>query len=297
LLLVLPLGSQAVSQNPLTPPDAAAQKATPPQKGERTIRVDVDLVLVPVTVLDPYSRLITGLGPGDFRLYEDGVEQEITHIYTEQAPISVGLVYDVSGSMKPIMEAARRTAMHFLRTANPQDQFLLVEFRDRAQVVTLLTSRLEEIEERMMYTSAKGQTAMVDGIYLALNKLRYADNQRRAVIVVSDGEENHSRFNVNDLYRAIKEADVQIYAIGADGLGILTRLCEMTGGRHFGFFGLENTSETIWNELRNQYVLAYRSSNRTRDGKWRKIKVKIRPQRGMPKLLVHAKSGYYAPAF
>lgn len=290
LLLVCLYLHPAVAQvAPGAPPQA------PPRAQERPIRVDVDLVLVPTTVVDPHGRLVSGLNRGHFRVFEDNVEQEVELLHVEEAPISVAIVFDISGSMKPIIHQAREAAMEFLRTAGPEDAFVMVAFKDRAEVVTRANTTETELQERLLYTTAKGRTAMLDGIYLALAQLRSAPTRRRALLVITDGQDNHSRYNEGDVERALREADVAVYGIGYDSLGILRKFVEKTGGRIFPLGDVRNTTSAIWAELRNQYVLGYRPSNRKSDGKWRKLKVRLRPPRGLPPLDVHAKAGYYAP--
>lgn len=264
----------------------------------RSIRVDVELVRVPVSVTDPTGRLVDGLEREDFRLFEDGVEQELVHITAEDGPISVALIFDVSGSMKKQFEAARDTAMKFLGAANKDDEFLLVQFERHARLVSTLTRRLDDLERKTLATDARGSTALLDAIYLGVSQLRYARNKRRALLLITDGEENHSRYNERDVQNLLKEADVQFYAIGKFGWlrgGLVRELADLTGGRVFTDYKMDNTAEHIWQELRNQYVLGYKSSNKARDGKWRKVKVRVRPPRGSPKLYVNAKSGYLAP--
>jgi Ca-activated chloride channel family protein len=140
---------------------------------------------------------------------------------------------------------------------------------------------------------------LLDAVYLAANHLRGASNRRKALVVISDGEDNHSRYSEKDVQQVLREADAQLYAIGGFGwigYGILEKMVDMTGGRMFGGYAIEDTTSKIWAELRNQYVLVYKPQNRIRDGKWRKIEVRLRSlPRGMPKLYVNAKSGYLAP--
>jgi len=282
-------------------PPGKIESAPPPQKpqqGERPLRVDVNLVLVPVTVTDPYGRLVTGLERENFRIYEDGVEREVLTVSTEEVPISVGLVFDMSGSMSVQIGTARMAAMQFFRTANPQDEFLMVVFSSRAQLVSDFTSSLEPLKTRVYYVKAGGLTALFDALYLGLSRMNEAHHTRRAIIIISDGEDNHSRYTEKDVLNFVKEADVQLYAVGgfgSQGWFILNRLTELTGGRMFGGGSLEETSSRIWAELRNQYVLSYSPGHTNHDGKWHKIKVKLHPPRGLPPLEVHARAGYRAP--
>jgi Ca-activated chloride channel family protein len=289
-------------------------KAPPPpgpSKEDRAIRVDVDLVLVNVTVVDPYYRLVTGLEREHFRIFEDKVEQEIVHFSTEDAPISIGVIFDLSGSMSNKVDKARLAAVQFFKTANPQDEFFLVSFNDRAELVSQFTSSVEELQSRLMYTAAKGRTALLDGIYLGLSQMKGARNTKRALLIISDGGDNHSRYNARDIREFVRESDVQLYAIGIydplsyrtqpeirQGPALLAELTEMTGGRVFEVQDLNDLPDIatkISMELRNQYVLGYRPSNREHNGEWRKIKVKLEPPRGLPPLQTYHKTGYYGP--
>ena len=276
------------------------------------IKSDIDLTLVNVTVTDPLDRLVTGLEKEHFRVYEDGIEQEVVTMSSEDVPVSIGLVFDMSGSMSDKVEKAREAAVEFMRTANPRDQFFLVSFNDRAELTSGFTSSVDELQSRMMFTSSRGRTALLDAVYLGLSQMRGAHNSKRALLIISDGGDNHSRYNENDVKNYLKEADCQLYAIGIfdpigvrgrtpeelEGPSLLSEMTEMTGGRVFpvGNLGeLPDIAAKIGMELRNQYVLGYKSSNPHRNGAWRKIRVKMRPPKGLPPLNVYAKTGYYAP--
>lgn len=294
--------------------DRSMERILPESRGklDRTIRVDVELVLLSVTVLDPFNRLVTGLEREHFRVFEDKTEQEIAHFSSEDSPISIGVVFDLSGSMDNKIDKARLAALQFFKTANPKDEFFLVGFNDRAQLLSRFTRSAEELQTRLLYTAAKGRTALFDAVYLGLSQMSRAQHARRALLIISDGGDNHSRYNEKDLREFLKESDVQLYAIGVYdpydsrgrtpeeqwGPALLSELTEMTGGRAFSVQNLADLPDIatkISLELRNQYVLAYKPSNRERDGKWRKIKVKLRPQRGLPPLTAYAKTGYYEP--
>ena len=310
------IAAPAIGQKPgpsIPPNDPGKPSADKPKRSDRTIRVDVDLVLVNVTVTDPFNRLVTGLEQENFRVLEDNVEQEIVHFSSEDVPISIGVIFDMSGSMSNKVDKARLAAVQFFKTANPQDEFFLVSFNDRAELISSFTSSVEELQNRLMYTAARGRTALLDAIYLGLSQMRGARNAKRALLIISDGGDNHSRFNENDIKNFVKEADVQLYAVGIyDPLGsrsrtseelngptLLSEMTEMTGGRAFPVENLNDLPDTaakIGMELRNQYVLGYKPSNHQRDAKWRKVKVKLRPPKGLPPLNVYAKTGYYGPS-
>ncbi len=312
VLVAAPLAAQQAGPSNLAN-DSAKPSANQPKRSDRGIRVDVELVLVNVTVTDPFNRLVTGLEQENFRVLEDNIEQEVVHFSSEDVPISIGVIFDMSGSMSDKVDKARLAAVQFFKTANPQDEFFLVSFNDRAELTSRFTSSVEELQTRLMYTVAHGRTALIDAIYLGLSQMRGARNAKRALLIISDGGDNHSRFNKGDIKNFVKESDVQLYAVGIydpfsarsrtseelNGPSLLFELTEMTGGRTFPVENLNDLPDTaakISMELRNQYVLGYRPSNHHRDAKWRKVKVKLRPPKGLPPLNVYAKTGYYAPS-
>jgi Ca-activated chloride channel homolog len=308
-----PAASSSTSPSEAKHPDVAHDTAPVTIRPGKTIRTDVDLALVNVTVTDPYNRLVTGLDPDNFRVYEDNVEQEIVTFSSEDVPISIGVIFDFSGSMANKVDKAREAALEFFKTANPQDEFFLVSFNERAELTSTFTNSVEDLQTRMMMTSPKGRTALLDAIYLGLSQMRGAHNAKRALLILSDGGDNHSRYNENDIKRLVREADTQLYAIGIydplgyrnrtpeelNGPSLLAEITELTGGRVFAvehLNDLPDIASKIGMELRNQYVLGYRPSNHTHDARWRKIKIKLRPPKGLPPLSVYAKTGYYAPA-
>jgi Ca-activated chloride channel family protein len=280
-------------------------------KPSQNIHIDVDLVLVNVTVTDPYGRMVVGLDPDNFRVYEDKVEQEVLTLSSEDVPITIGVIFDFSGSMANKIRKAREAALQFFKTANPQDEFFLVGFNDRAELTSGFTNSIEDLQGRMMLTAPKGSTALLDAIYLGLSQMRGANNAKHALLIISDGGDNHSRYNESDIERLVKEANTQLYAIGIfdplgyrgrspeelNGPSLLSEITEMTGGRLFAVENINELSDIatkIGVELRNQYVLGYRPSNKTCDGRWRKTKIKLRMPKGLPPLNVYSKTGYYA---
>jgi Ca-activated chloride channel homolog len=282
------------------------------RRGPANIRIDSTLVLINVTVTDPMNRFVTGLDKDFFRLFEDNNEQQVTQFSSEDAPLSVGLVFDASGSMGAKLSKSRQAAAQFFKTANPEDEFFLVQFNDRAELMVPFTHNTEEIQNRLTFTQAKGRTALLDAVYLAIHQMKKAKNPRKAILVLSDGGDNSSRYTESEIRNLVREADVQIYAIGIfemmgsrgrtaeemSGPGLLSEIAEQTGGRHFP---VENISELpdiaakIGVELRNQYVLGYSPSNMARDGKYRRVKVKVNQPRGFPPLRAFWRLGYYAP--
>lgn len=320
-ILTLTVASAVAAQAPA--PNQNVTKPAPEQSRQRPLpaetplrlRVEVDVVLVNVTVTDPYNRLVTGLESEHFEVFEDKEPQEILYFSSEDVPISLGVIFDISGSMGSAgkLERARQAVVQFFKTANPSDEFFVVTFSDEPHVLVDFTSSVEEIQNRLVYRRAGGRTAMLDGLYLGLTHTRQANNPKKALLLISDGGDNNSRYNVKDIKAYVREADVQIYAVGIfDPIGsrqapelvwgptLLSELAEMTGGRMFPV-ELQNINELpdiaskISVELRNQYVIGYRPTNRERDGTWRKIKVKLKPPKGLPPLRVYARSGYYAP--
>ncbi len=279
---------------------------------EDTVRKDVNLVLVNITVTDPYGRLVTGLEQDNFRVYEDGKEQQVMRFAEDDVPISIGVVFNVSGSMADKIAKSRMAAVQFFKTANPADEFFLVDFADRAELATPFTTSIEELQNELLFSPAGGMTALIDAVYLGMSEMKGARNTRKALLIISDGGDNHSRYDEDDVKRFLRESDVQIYAIGivdpdacdrspeeCSGPAFMQDLADMTGGRSFIVHNLDNLADVatkISMELRNQYVLGYKPSNKRADGKWRKIKVKLRPPRGLPPLTVYARYGYFAPS-
>ncbi len=276
------------------------------------IQVDVNLVMVNVTVTDPYDRIVTGLDEGNFQVYDERVPQHIATFSTEDAPISVGLIFDSSGSMGDKIQKSKEAALQFFKTSNPQDEFMLINFSDRPNLITGFTSKFENLQDRLLFVKSGGRTALLDAIYLGLSEMKKGTTNRKALLVISDGGDNHSRYTERDIKKAVRESDVQIYAVGifeplasrgrtpeeAGGPSLLAELAEVSGGRMFSVEDpneLPDIAEKISIELRNQYVIGYKPSNLIRDGRWRRIKVKLNPPKGLPPLQVYARTGYYAP--
>src|SRR3981189_233203 len=320
----LPAAAQSTSNENKSKDEGKREEPKDPQKDDvrkntagvsfkpgGTIHFDVDLALVNVTVTDPYNRLVTGLETDNFRVFEDNIEQEVVTFSAEDVPISIGVIFDFSGSMSNKVGKAREAAVQFFKTANQQDEFFLVSFNERAELSSSFTNSVEDLQSRMMLTAPRGRTALLDALYLGLSQMRGAHNAKRALLILSDGGDNHSRYQESDIKRLVKEADTQLYAIGIfdplgyrsrtfeelNGPSLLGEITEMTGGRAFAVDNLNELPDIaakIGLELRNQYVLGYRPSNKARDGRWRKIKIKLRAPRGLPPLTVYSKTGYYA---
>jgi Ca-activated chloride channel homolog len=274
------------------------------------IRTSVDLVMVPVSITDGLNRPILGLDQENFQLFENKKPQEIRHFSTEDSPVSVGIILDTSGSMADKLDTAREAVGQFCDAANPQDEFFLITFADKPVLAADFTMHIEEIENDLLTVRSKGRTALLDAIYMGVQKMRDARYSRKALLILSDGGDNHSRYTEKDVKAAIKEADVMIYAVGTydrffnteeERLGpeLLSSISDLTGGHAFTLTRIDDlpaVARTIGAQLRHQYLLAYRPLQRPHDGKWHKINVKLL----VPKKLHHyilrvqARAGYYA---
>ncbi|MGA3071156.1 MAG: VWA domain-containing protein [Terracidiphilus sp.] len=273
------------------------------------IRMNVDMVLVPITITDPMNRLVTGLEQEDFQVFENNSQQKIATFATEDAPVSIGIIFDLSGSMSSKLIRARESILQFIKTANPQDEFFVIGFNDRPELIEDFTSSVEDIQARLATVRSGRRTALLDAIYYGVTKMKDARHERKALLVVSDGGDNRSRYTEGELRAQVREADVEIYSIGIfdpyaatpeeqTGPQLLFDVSEETGGRLFrvdDIADMGDIAEKISTELRNQYVIGYRPKDLTRDGKWRKVKVRVNPPAGLPPLTVHARTGYYAP--
>jgi len=325
-----PVSVCRAQENPLgnvqTPPPAAAPKSPednrPVVEGagkvaaqgtshrDSRLRVDVNLVQVPMTVTDPMKRLVTGLEKENFQVFDNNAPQTIRYFSSDDAPLTIGIVFDLSGSMSSKFTRARKALTEFLRTSNPEDEFFVVGFNDRPAVIVDYTSDVDDVEARMVMLKPENRTALIDAVYLGVDKLRQAKYDRKALLIISDGGDNRSRYTEGELRRVVRESDLQIYSIGIfdnyaptteEQLGpvLLEDICEMTGGRLFkvnDVADLSDIASRISAELRNEYVIGYTPTEVKRDGNWRKLKVRLLPPPGLPQLTVHFRQGYYAPS-
>ena len=291
--------------------DASRLTVRQPEVHAAPILVDVNLVVVNVSVMDSYDRIVTGLEQSNFQVYDEKVEQQILSFSTEDSPISVGLIFDCSGSMADKIQKSKDAALQFFKTANPQDEFMFIGFSDRPNLISGFTSKYEQIQDRLLFLKGGGRTALLDAIYLGLHEMKKATTNRKALLLISDGGDNFSRYTERDIRQAVKESAVQIYAVGifenpasrgtpeeTAGPTLLAELADASGGRMFSVENvneLPDIAEKISIELRNQYALGYKPSNLIRDGRWRRLKVKLTPPKGLPPLQVYARGGYYAP--
>lgn len=284
----------------------------PPDAPRADIRVDSTLVLVPVTVTDARHRYVLGLDQGNFRILEDGTEQHIKQFSGEDAPLSVGFVVDVSGSIGSKIDLCRQAVVQFLKTMNADDEAFLVTFSDHAEVLAPITRDTDKMASRLLTVPTGGMTALFDGVFAGLHEMKKARNPRKTLVVISDGGDNNSAFSAKEVLQKALESGVQIYAMGVfEAMGplglsleeqrgprLLSTISEQTGGRAFAASSLNQLPEVaarIAVELRNQYVLAFTSTNQSRDGTYRKLEVKLSEPDGMTGLAARWRLGYYAP--
>ena len=315
--LVLWLGTAhsacAFAQAEHNPTAGQAISPQPPQSASTlALRANSTLVLVPVSVSDASNRFVLGLDKQNFKVYEDGIEQKISQFAGEDAPLSVGLLIDTSGSMGAKIDTSREAVQQFLKTMNAQDEAFLVEFSDRAELSVAFTHDPETITDKLKSVESRGLTALLDAADLGLKEMKRAKNPRKALLIISDGGDNNSRYTASEITKLVREADVQVYSMGVferfpflglsaaeiSGPKLLSELSNQTGGRTFSvssFAALPNVAKKIGIELRNQYILAYAPSNHERDGKYRRVEVKLQAPEGLPTLKARWRLGYYAP--
>jgi len=262
---------------------------------QKSLKIDVDQVMFNVTVTDNENRFVTDLKPENFQIFEDKIEQKIRYFSSDVAPVSIGIIFDISHSMEKKLDFARDAAVKFLETGTPEDEYFLVEFANRAKVAEGFTSDINRLRDRLSFTPASGSTALYDAVYLGLAQLKRGQNPKKALLLITDGEDNHSRYSRGDIREFVREADAQIYVIDL-GRALVGDLAEMTGGHSYrtSVADLEDTCEKIALELKSQYVIGYESTNTSKDGKFRKVRVRVNPPAGMRKLNVRAREGYFA---
>ncbi len=301
IVFALGVGGQAT----LTP------RPKPPEKEDTlpasNIKVNSTLILVPVSVNDPLNRPVSGLDKENFRIFEDKIPQPITSFAMDDEPVAVGLVFDTSGSMGEKLKRSRMAAREFFRLSGSDDEYFLVEFDSSPRLEVHLTSDTGSIESQLTFSRSHGSTALLDAILLALQEMKHSKKNKKALLVISDGGDNNSRYTPKEVNKVVVESDVLIYSIGvfgggstpeeAGGPGLLGQISERTGGRLFeaNVAELPNIAKMIGIELRNRYVLGYSPQNQVRDGKYHRIEVRLVPPRGLPKLTAHWRTGYNAP--
>ena len=277
----------------------------------QSLRIDSNLVLVPVTVSDRREHPVKGLTKDSFRVFDDGVEQTITHFAMDDVPMTIGLVFDTSGSMRFRLDRARMAAAAFCLTANPLDEFFLVDFAGSPRLSVPLTRNVQEIEDRISRARPYGQTALLDAIYLALNQIKKSRMARKALLIVSDGGDNDSRYTRGEVNRVLRESDVLIYAIGVfppsgvrvpieqiNGPGLLRKIAESSGGRLIPVndsLELPYMAVKVGMEMRNRYVLGYAPNDVKENGRYHRVQVKVAAPEGAPPLRAWWREGYYTP--
>jgi Ca-activated chloride channel family protein len=313
--LIAPQFTRAQQQTGTGKAQPAVPTATPPRapstKGnDEQIIVNTDLINLTVTVTDQYGRYVSGLDKKAFAVFDGKEEQEITHFSDDDAPVSVGVIFDVSGSMSgDKIRRAREALSRFIETSHDSDEYFLIAFNSRAQLVLDKTRDGKAVLDKLTYVETRSNTALYDATYLGVEKVQRGAHPKRALLLISDGQDNDSRYTFSEVRRLLKESDVVLYSIGIlggsdpgsslglEGQGILDELSAVSGGKAFfpnSAAEMDEIFEKIALELRHQYSIGYRPNNFTNDGKWHKIKVKVTPPRGLPRLFVRSREGYYA---
>lgn len=303
--------SDEVHIAPLPRPEKKTQtvgNSFDPDLHTRPVRVDVDTVLVPVTVVDLANHPVLSLEKQNFELYEGGEQQTLGYFATEDSPISVGVLLDLSNSMTDKIDTARRALHEFFANCNPDDDYFVIGFSDKPVLIADSTRSTGTIENNVALTEPYGHTALLDSIYMGLNKLRQARYRRRALVIISDGGDNHSRYTAREIRSLVQEADVEIYALGIfsrvfktyeewAGENLLTTITQATGGQTIKVNDIEELPQeaaAISRLMRSQYVLGYHPSSKHYDNQWHKIKVRVVPPKDGTVLHVYSKQGYLA---
>lgn len=292
---------------------ALAALLVPAALAQPSFRADSNLVVIPVSVTDTLNRFVLGLGKQDFHVFDNGVEQSIEHFSGEDVPLSIGLVFDISGSMDYKLSTSADAASMFLKTLNPNDEAFLVEFNEKPDLKVPFTNQSQQIRTALQNLQPSGLTALLDAVKFALTEMKKAKNPRKAIVVISDGGDNHSTYTPEQIESLVREADVEVYAMGVfdplftmalapeevTGPRLLSEIATQTGGRAFAASmagDLPSVAARIAVELRNQYVLGYYPKDQVRDGKYHTVEVKLSQPPGVPPLKTHWRQGYYAPS-
>jgi VWFA-related protein len=284
----------------ITPRVAAKSRG----RSNAAIRVDTKLVLIPVTVTDSYGAAFPGLARDTFHLFEDGVEQDVKYFTAEDAPVSLGIVFDASRSMEGKLDQSRAAVSRFFHTTVPGDEFFLVEFNNAPRLSSPFTRNTESIEKALVGITARNWTALLDAVYMAIHEMKHAANARKALLILSDGGDNNSRYTETEIRSRVREADVCIYSIGLGGgllkhhVRLLKDLSDATGGQYAHaekMTDLPDVVARISGAIRYQYLLGYSSSNSSNDGMYRKIQVRLKQPDAGPSLHASWRTGYYAP--
>ena len=263
------------------------------------LRLDVRMVQIPVSVTDLRGAPVMNLPASNFRVFEDNAERPIAALAVSDAPISAGIVFDASRSMRSRMERSRRALEGFLKTSGVSDEFFLVRFNDKPELATPFTRSPAEIIDSLSAVEAKGWTALHDAICLAANIVRKGKHARRIVVVLTDGNDNNSRYSETELLALLREADVQVYAIDLiERARSLERLCEETGGRSIWvrhMSDLPDAMEELSRQIRSEYLVSYSPAGLQNDGRYHRVRVEVDPPAGLAKVFPSWRRGYYAP--
>jgi Ca-activated chloride channel homolog len=294
---------------PQPTPPPGQQKPTP-DGNTGVLITNTDLITFTVTVTDTYGRFVSGLSKNAFTVTDEKKPQEITFFSDDDSPVSVGVIFDVSGSMSgEKVKRARDALSKFIQTSHNSDEYFLIAFNSRAQLLLDKTRDGNSVLDKLTFVNTKDNTALYDACYLGVEKVQRGSHPKRALLLISDGQDNNSRYTFNELRRLLKESDVVLYgigilgggdggsALGMEGQGILDELASVSGGKAFfprSAAEMDDIFEQIALELRHQYSIGYKPSNFTNDGKWHKVKVKVTAPRGLPRLFVRTKEGYFA---
>lgn len=292
--------------------NCSAQQPTPSPIEDRDapVKIKTDLVTLTLTVTDPYGRYVSGLSREAFGITDNNKDQDITFFGDSDAPVSIGILFDVSGSMSGEKINKARTALSmFILTNHPSDEYFLIAFNSRAQLLLDRSRDGDAVLQKLTLIQPKSQTALYDAVYLGIERVTRGSHQKRAMLIISDGQDNSSRYNFSEVRRLMKESDVVTYAVGImdhgdagsplgmQGQAFLDEITSVTGGKAFypqSDVEMDEIFERIALELRHQYSIGYTPKDFQPDGKWRKIKVKVNPPRGLPRLTVRGRDGYYA---
>ncbi|MEP6960933.1 MAG: VWA domain-containing protein [Acidobacteriota bacterium] len=298
---LMPFVFRAQSQPPASIAPRSKGSTEPAPRPD--VRVDTSLVLIPVSVSDPIGRPVAGLEKKNFKVFDNKEPQTIATFSMDDGPVALGLVFDTSSSMSRSLAAARRAAALFVAMANPGDQFLLVEFDSAPRLTVPLTEDLAHIRYELTFNQSRGSTALIDGVYMAMHEIKKSKHERKALILVSDGDDNNSRYSTGELKTVLQESEVLIYSVGMfagdpafTNPGLMRGISEETGGRMFvANTGLPDIAQKISVDLRNRYLLGYVPTNPARDGLYHKVELELTPPKGLPKLKPFWRRGYYAP--
>jgi Ca-activated chloride channel homolog len=282
------------------PKSSPAQKTAKPEPAQNDkIQLQARLVSLTVTVSDTLGRFVTGLQQRHFQIFDDGVKQEISHFSDDDAPLTLGIIYDVSGSMSDLTSRSFQALRRFFDTSHPDDEYFIVAFNDRARLVQDFTTSPGDIMSRVIYVKAKGSTALYDGVYLGLEKAKQGRHQKKALLIISDGEENSSRYSGRELREMLTESDVPVYSIGVSqfysGMGTLQSLSGWSGGMTFAPADEPQTRDIytrIALMLRHQYVIGFYPTDAASPVDWHKVRIVINAPKGLGRLSLTYRNGY-----